>query len=100
MLFKYADYKMLNKSIIKIINIMLILFLIFSVFQVSYAENYEWTVNNNVETIETNNTVKNQEGSYSENASNTTEDELNLQSESAILIEQTTRSNIIRKKST
>ena len=95
MLYKYVNYKNQNKFVLKIINIMLVLFFILSIFLVSYAESYEWTVINNINTIETNSTIVNEEGESSKNTLNTVIDELNLQCGSAILIEQTTRSNII-----
>ena len=56
--------------------------MIFSIFIISRAENYEWTVINNSDAIETNSQA---EGTSNEARA---KDELNLDCESAILIEQ------------
>lgn len=77
MLFKY-----INKTFKKVIGLTLSIYLIFSIFIVAYAENYEWTIINNYDAIETNSQVE------SENADKVVKDELNLESQSAILIEQ------------
>lgn len=84
-----------NSFVIKFICLTLSIFLVLSMFVISYAESYEWTVINNIDTIETNSAVESEENMASKNASNTVKDELNLECGSAILIEQTTRSNII-----
>lgn len=89
-----------NSFVIKFICLTLSIFLVLSMFVSSNAESYEWTVVNNIDTIETNNTIQNEEGSTSENTLTPAKDELNLDCGSAILIEQTTRPNIIRKKCT
>ena len=65
----------------KIIALTISIYLIFSVFIVSYAENYEWTVISN-DTVETNSSAE------GENVETSSKDELNLECESAILIEQ------------
>ena len=82
---------MKNTLIKKILVLIISIYLIISIFIVSNAENYEWTVVNNLEAIETNSEV---EGIDSNNEISKS-DELNLQCESAILIEQTSRSNFI-----
>jgi len=85
-------FKIMNNNLIKkLLALTISIYLITSIFIVSYAENYEWTVVNNIEIIETNSEIEGMDN----NNEITKEDELNLQSESAILIEQTTRSNII-----
>ena len=73
---------MLLKYIKKNTAITLSIYMISSIFIISHAENYEWTVINNSDAIETN--------SQAEGTSNDaiTKDELNLECESAILIEQ------------
>lgn len=77
MLFKY-----INKTFKKVIGLTLSIYLIFSIFIVAYAENYEWTIINNYDAIETNSQVE------GENADKVVKDELNLECQSAILIEQ------------
>lgn len=77
MLFKY-----IKKFSKKVIVLILSIYLISTVFIISRAENYEWTVINNSDTIETNSQVE------GENEDKTAKDELNLECESAILIEQ------------
>lgn len=85
-------FKIMNNNLIKkLLALTISIYLIISIFIVSYAENYEWTVVDNLEVIETNSEIEGMDN----NNETTKEDELNLQSESAILIEQTTRSNII-----
>jgi len=74
MLFKY-----MKRNFKKVITLTLSIYLIFSVFIVS--ENYEWTVINN-NTVETNSSAE------GENIEISSKDELNLDCESAILIEQ------------
>ena len=77
MLFKYV--KKFSK---KVIVLTLSVYLISTLFIISRAENYEWTVINNSDSIETNSQVE------GENVEKTTKDELHLECESAILIEQ------------
>ena len=77
MLFKYI--KRFSK---KIISSILLIYLFSSTFIISQAESYEWTILNNYGTIETNNQAEN------ENIAKIAKDELNLNCESAILIEQ------------
>lgn len=86
-------FNCIKKLIIKTISLTVCIYLVLSIFIVSQAESYEWSVINNTYSIETSGTIQ------SENNITST-DTLNLDCESAILIEQTTRSNIIRKKST
>lgn len=64
---------MLFKYIKKIISLSLSIYLIFTLFKVSYANNYEWAEINSNDVITTNSVP---------------EEELNLECESAILIEQ------------
>lgn len=87
MLFKY------NKSfLIKTISLIICMYFIVSIFIISFAENYEWTVINNYDAIETNTNSITESTSESDKGANTTEnaiaDSLNLECESAILIEQ------------
>lgn len=77
MLFKY-----IKKFSKKVIVLILSIYLISTVFIISRAENYEWTVINNSDAIETNSQVE------GENEDKTAKDELDLECESAILIEQ------------
>ena len=77
MLFKYV--KKFSK---KVISLTLSTYLISTLFIISQAENYEWTVINNSDTIETNSQAE------GDNVDKTAKDELNLECESAILIEQ------------
>ena len=77
MLFEY-----IKKFSKKVIVLILSIYLISTVFIISRAENYEWTVINNSDAIETNSQVE------GENEDKTAKDELNLECESAILIEQ------------
>ena len=76
MLLKYM--KRISK---KVICLTLSIYMISSIFIISRAENYEWTVISN-DTVETNSSVE------VENTESTLKDELNLDCESAILIEQ------------
>ena len=76
MLLKYM--KRISK---KVICLTLSIYMISSIFIISRAENYEWTVISN-DTVETNSSVE------VENTESTSKDELNLDCESAILIEQ------------
>ena len=75
MLFKYI--KKISK---KVICLTISIYLISTFFVISRAENYEWTVINS--TVETNSSV---EGNSTDKVA---KDELNLDCESAILIEQ------------
>ena len=77
MLFKYI--KRISK---KVICLTLSIYLLSSLVIMARAENYEWTVINNYDVIETNSLAE------GENADKIAEDELNLDCESAILIEQ------------
>ena len=81
-------YKYMSDFLKRIIVLTLLIYTIVSIIIVSYAENYEWTVINNLDTIKTNSTVESEQGSSLENLSISKDDELNLQCESAILIEQ------------
>ena len=81
-------YKYMSDFLKRIIVLTLLIYTIVSIIIVSYAENYEWTVINNIDTIETNSTVESEQGSSIEILSTSKDDELNLQCESAILIEQ------------
>ena len=76
MLFKYI--KRISE---KVICLTLSIYMISSIFIISQAENYEWTVINN-DTVETNSSAE------SENVETSSKDELDLDCESAILIEQ------------
>ena len=76
MLFKYI--KRISK---KVICLTLSFYMISSFYIISQAENYEWTVINN-DTVETNSSVE------GENVETSSKDELDLDCESAILIEQ------------
>ena len=80
MLFKYI--KRISK---KVICLTLSIYLLSSLFIIARAENYEWTVNKS--SIETN--------SQAEGEKENTKDELNLDCESAILIEQNSRPSVI-----
>ena len=77
MLFKYM--KRISK---KVICLTLSIYLLSSLFIIARAENYEWTVINNSDAIETNSQAE------GENADKVAKDELDLECESAILIEQ------------
>ena len=77
MLLKYM--KRISK---KVICLTLSIYLLSSLFIIARAENYEWTVINNSDAIETNSQAED------ENTDRIAKDELNLECESAILIEQ------------
>ena len=77
MLFKYI--KRFSK---RVIVLTFSLYIIATVFAVSTAESYEWTVLNNFDAIETNSSAD------GENINKIVKDDLNLDCESAILIEQ------------
>ena len=66
----------------KVICLALSIYMIFSIFIISQAESYEWTVINNSDSIETNSQAE------GENTDKIAQDTLNLDCESAILIEQ------------
>ena len=76
MLFKYI--KRFSK---KVMVLTLSIYLISTLFIISRAENYEWTVIND-DTVETNSSAE------GENVETSSKDELDLDCESAILIEQ------------
>ncbi|MBR1654369.1 MAG: D-alanyl-D-alanine carboxypeptidase [Clostridia bacterium] len=86
MLFKYI--KRISK---KVICLTLFTYLLSSIFIIARAENYEWTVING--TVETNSSAE------GENTESTTKDELNLECESAILIEQNSGQVLYEKNS-
>ena len=111
MLFKY-----IKKSFKKVAGLTLSIYLILSVFVVSRAETYEWTVINSAgKTLETNSSEieeskgdvrsgeKNRESEKTnanvKNKETVKTDELNLQCESAILIEQTSGQVLYEKNS-
>ena len=77
MLLKYM--KRISK---KVICLTLSIYLLSSLFIIARAENYEWTVINNSDAIETNSQAED------ENVETSSKDELGLDCESAILIEQ------------
>ena len=77
MLLKYI--KRVSK---KVICLTLFTYLLSTIFIIARAENYEWTVINNSDTIETNSQAED------ENTDKIAQDTLNLDCESAILIEQ------------
>ena len=77
MLFEY-----IKKFSKKVIVLTLSVYLISTLFIISREENYEWTVINNSDTIETNSPAE------CESNEVIAKDELNLDCESAILIEQ------------
>ena len=87
MLFKYI--KRISK---KVICLTLFTYLLSSIFIIARAENYEWTVING--TVETNSSAE------GENTESTTKDELNLECESAILIEQNSGQVLYEKTAT
>lgn len=88
MLFKYI--KRVSK---KVICLTLSIYLLSSLFIAVRAENYEWTVINNYNVIETNSQA---EGESNEQIA---KDELNLDCESAILIEQNSGQVLYEKNS-
>ena len=111
MLFKY-----IKKSFKKVAGLTLSIYLILSVFVVSRAETYEWTVINSVgKTLETNSSkIEENEGDARsgeenresekananvKNKETVKTDELNLQCESAILIEQNSGQVLYEKNS-
>ena len=75
MLFKYI--KRISK---KVVCLTISIYLISTLFSIARAENYEWTVINS--TVETNSSAE------GESTGEVAKDELNLECESAILIEQ------------
>ena len=87
MLFNY-----ISKFSKKVIVLTISIYLVSTLFIISRAENYEWSIINNSDAIETNSQA---EGTRNEAIA---KDELNLDCESAILIEQNSRPSAIRKK--
>ena len=83
MLFKYK-----GKFVIKTIILILCIYMISSIFIVSFAENYEWTVINSFDAIETNSSDTSEIAESTNKSENIATDNLNLECESAILIEQ------------
>lgn len=83
MLFKYK-----GKFVIKTISLILCIYMISSIFIVSFAENYEWTVINSFDAIETNSSDTSEIAESTHKSENIATDNLNLECESAILIEQ------------
>lgn len=81
--------KIINKKIIKkTIALTLSIYFISSIFIIVEAENYEWSVINNMQTIETNGSVEENRDKIDSTTDKTNKDELNLECQSAILIEQ------------
>lgn len=81
--------KIINKKIIKkTIALTLSIYFISSIFIIVEAENYEWSVINNMQTIETNGSVEENRDKTNSTTDKTNKDELNLECQSAILIEQ------------
>lgn len=83
MLFKYK-----GKFVIKTISLILCIYMISSIFIVSFAENYEWTIINSFDAIETNSSDTSEIAESTNKSENIATDNLNLECESAILIEQ------------
>ena len=80
--------KIVNKSFIrKVISVSLIIYMILLMSGISMAESYEWTLINNMDSVETN-AITEGGNSIAENADKIAKDKQNLQCESAILIEQ------------
>ena len=86
-------FKQIKRFSKKIISSILLIYLFSATFIISQAESYEWTILNNYGTIETNNQAEN------ENTAKIAKDELNLNCESAILIEQTSGQVLYEKNS-
>ena len=81
--------KTINKKIIKkTIALTLSIYFISSIFIIVEGENYEWSVINNMQTIETNGSVEENRDKTDSTTDKTNKDELNLECQSAILIEQ------------
>ena len=81
--------KIINKKIIKkTIALILSIYFISSIFIIVEGENYEWSVINNMQTIETNGSVEENRDKIDSTTDKTNKDELNLECQSAILIEQ------------
>ena len=81
--------KIINKKIIKkTIALILSIYFISSIFIIVEGENYEWSVINNMQTIETNASVEENRDKIDSTTDKTNKDELNLECQSAILIEQ------------
>lgn len=81
-------FKCKKKFLIKITSLIICFYLISSICIVSFAENYEWTVLNNYDAIETNTNPTSETTEKTDLTESTTIDTLNLNCESAILIEQ------------
>lgn len=93
-----------KKNIIKIISLIICMYMTSSICIISFAENYEWTVLNNLNVIETNGKTTTEGTSENdENADNveknTMTDNLNLECEAAILIEQNSGQILYEKNS-
>ena len=81
--------KIINKKIIKkTIALTLSIYFISSIFIIVEGENYEWSVINNMQTIETNGSAEENRDKIDSTTDKTNKDELNLECQSAILIEQ------------
>ena len=86
-------FKYIKKTYKKVIGLTLFIYLFFSMFTVSQAEKYEWTIINNSDVIETNSQVE------GDNTESIPQNELNLDCESAILIEQNSGQVLYEKNS-
>ena len=90
--------KIINKKIIKkTIALTLSIYFISSIFIIVEAENYEWSVINNMQTIETNGSAEENRDKIDSTTDKTNKDELNLECQSAILIEQNSGQIIYEK---
>ncbi len=86
-----------NKYVAKITAITLLLYIICSVAIVSNAENYEWSVTNSIESVETNANVSEELAATAKESN--AKNELKLECESAILIEQNSGQVLYEKNS-
>jgi len=86
-------FEVINKIWKKIIISMFVIYIMFSLTLITNAENYEWTVINNIDTIETNSNID------IENTEGDKTDTLKLDCESAILIEQNSGKVLYEKNS-
>lgn len=77
--------KTINK---KTIALTLLIYFISSIFIIAEGENYEWSVINNMQIIETNGSVEENRDKTNSTTDKTNKDELNIECQSAILIEQ------------
>ncbi len=92
--------KIINKKIIKkTIALTLSIYFISSIFIIVEAENYEWSVINNMQTIETNGSAEENKDKIDSTTDKTNKDELNLECQSAILIEQNSGQILYEKNS-